>query len=565
MKNLKKYLFLLSVAGLSFFSFSCTESVEYSQADKVVGQEVFFPNTIPAQVDLDREKTSHTLHLMRGKTDGALSLNLNVEISGKEKLSVSSKIKFPSSVEFADGSATADIVINYNISDKDYDKFVDVEMSLTEDAEVTPFGKSAVSFKLGVPAPWEPVTKEGQESDGKPTMGTYTDDVMTCVFSGIEPESYSVEIQQNAADKTMFRLVEAYGEAYPYHEDLVASGFPYDNSKKQYLTFSVDENNNVVIEGETGFSIPDGSIGIATVKPGVYENGIITFPKDGVVITINGMSTTTYVGKNDVFKIAMPGVELADYSLDASFGGFYKGNDGSVSGVIAAINKVGDDVKTIGFAVEKGDYVLGKEKNDTVSLIEKIGDNVYSTSDAEYPKNYIVSFVPEKSDIYSLLTVTLDEDNIKSVSKVVFSVTAESWTPVFKVDYSTSYFETGEKGLVMCQSSLNKNRFKITGSKYYKDFVFESVTVNDEILLNPVSIVASDPSLVVKTSENGKLQSNKYVFKLDFYKGTQPDKEKSNEVFTITETINDSVESELTFDLKEVSAKKTLFPNKYIY
>lgn len=563
MKNLKKYLFLLSVSGLSLFCSSCTESVEYSEADKVKGQEVYFPNTIPAQVDLDREKTSHILQLMRGKTEGALKLNLNVEVSGKENLSSGSRITFPSSVEFADGSNTADIVIDYAISDKDYDKFIDVEMSLTEDAEVTPFGKSTISFKIGVPAPWGPVIKEGEESNGKPTMGTYMDDVMTCIFTGIEPEAYSVEIQQNAIDKTMFRIVEPYGKEYPYHEDLVSSGFPYDDSKKHYLTFSIKEPEKVVISGETGFTISnEGAIGIATFRDseGVYKNGILTFPTKGVAFTLDG-EVAGYANKNGAFKIAMPGIELADYSLDASFGGFHNANDGSVSGVIATVNKVGEDVKTIGFAIEKGNYVLGEEKDDTVALINNIADNKYSTGDIEYPKNYIIPFVPEESGIYSLLAVTLDEDNVKNVSKVVFNATAESWIPTFKVNYNSYYFKVSEQNLVMYQSSLNNNRFKISGSKCYKDFVFESINTQDGVYLIPVNMVASDPSVVV-TGELGVLQSNKYIFLLNFYVGEDLKMEESQEVFTITEAIDSSVKPVSTFRLEEVTLKKVSFANK---
>ena len=497
---------------------------------------------------------------MRGKTEGALKLNLNVDIEGEENLSSGSSITFPSSVEFADGSATADIVINYVVKDKDYDKFVDVEMSLTEDAEPTPYGQSIVSFKIGVPAPWEPV--DGAENA---TMATYMDDVMTAVFTGgIEPVAYKVEIQQNAANKSMYRLVNPYGKNYPYNESLVASGFPYDESKDYYLNFSIENPDKVVLEGETGFTIPsNGTLGVATLQggEGQYKDGIITFPEQGLAYTFNG-ELWSYVNKNGKLKISMPGIDLSDFSIESSFEGIHKGNDSSIAGVIASVNKIGADVKLIGFAVEKGDFVLVNEE-DTASLIKNIGENRYSTSEVEYPKSYIVPFTPKESGLYSLLTVVLDGDKIKNVSKILFKADAESWLPVYKVNYSTMIFQNDEKDLVVSQSSLNPDKFKITGSKYYKDFVFQTIEYEGNTMLIPLNIVSADPTIAFDINESlGQLMGNKYAFNLTYIKGNKENTSLS-ESFVIIEAINDSeaVES-VSFNIEKQTEKKLMFSNK---
>ena len=74
--NMLSTMFLL-VLPLAFSA--CGDDVEYSPADKPGNEQVYFPTTMPKQVNLKRDATSFEVELTRVNTQEALTVNLETE------------------------------------------------------------------------------------------------------------------------------------------------------------------------------------------------------------------------------------------------------------------------------------------------------------------------------------------------------------------------------------------------------------------------------------------------------------------------------------------------------
>ncbi len=120
----------------------------------------------------------------------------------------------------------------------------------------------------------------------------YTDDTFTRYY-GLEQVPYDVEIQECTTIPGLYRLVNPYGENFPYKDE-----FTYDDSVNHYLILNACDPDGVYFSKcDTGCSKDDGAIVIWSVADnemmygwtleemkeegecGTLVDGVITFPK----------------------------------------------------------------------------------------------------------------------------------------------------------------------------------------------------------------------------------------------------------------------------------------------
>lgn len=504
MKNIGKYIGVISTVVFSVLMFSCTEKVEYSQAEKLTGAQVYFSSLTPSQIDLDREATSYSIKLMRGNTDGNLTVELKVE-------SETDKLDIPTSVEFQDGENVANVNVTYSLDELGYDNYYKVKIALTDDTYTTPYGPSSLDLSLGIPAPWVTLGK-----------ATYQDDVLLSIF-GLETKPYKLDIQQNGVQKNQFRLVNPFGKDYPMFSAIEGQ---YDTSKNYYMEFSVSEDNKVIIkQGELGVSVEQGTIGIATLKEGsMTKDSIITFPVNGLAFTING-ELWNYVNTSGNFKLAFPSTELSDYTLGVSYAGKYTTPAGVTEGVIAELSKVGEDIDNVSLAVIEGN----DEVIDTTAVLKQAMEVSFNSDNL--PASFVIPFKDKTTGFYTIVAIAQAGDKVCSLATSVFKYNEdvkEVWIDKYKGTYNYAFLTDQEnnpaveENLIMSQNQENPSLWRISGSEAMDDFTFiynendNQIYVNESTLLGGTLYVTNsvdDEGLPIAGDKSG----DTYTFKVNYY------------------------------------------------
>ncbi|MCD8312798.1 MAG: hypothetical protein LUC24_01390 [Bacteroidales bacterium] len=162
----------------------------------------------------------------------------------------------------------------------------------------------------------------------------YTEDFMTTFWS-VENVTYEVEIQENTDTPGLFRLVNPYGEAYPYNDP-----GDWDDSQNWYIEINACDPDGVYIDlQDTGCDWGYGDIYVysmaanyldygyplSVVKAagycGTYADGVITFPTEQLLIYMPGYSSSIYYANtNGAFKVVMPSARTSSVHLTSAVG-----------------------------------------------------------------------------------------------------------------------------------------------------------------------------------------------------------------------------------------------------
>lgn len=184
-------IYIAFAALFSMVLASCSSDDEYTPAEQLKNAQVYFSNELASSINLSLDKTSIEIPVSRVKTDEALSVNVVATVEGSEYYTI------PTSVNFAQGENTANLVISYNPDEMEFEDYSTVTLKIAEDEYTTPYGISSYSFNIGLPAPWTPWTatkdawvKAGYSADEWPlsetaSTCTYT---YTQIFGGADTE-----------------------------------------------------------------------------------------------------------------------------------------------------------------------------------------------------------------------------------------------------------------------------------------------------------------------------------------------------------------------------------------
>lgn len=171
-------------------------------------------------------------------------------------------------------------------------------------------------------------------------MGQYTEGFVCSLFN-VQPVSYVVEVQESEDTPGLYRMVNPYGEAYPYNE-----AGDWDASKDYYLEINAQDPEGVYIETQKlGFDWGYGMFSassyaymlmanydLETIKGAGYcgklQDGVITFPTQGLLITMESEDGWYYANvaydENDQpipgsgsFKLVLPSAAKSSKSVKA--------------------------------------------------------------------------------------------------------------------------------------------------------------------------------------------------------------------------------------------------------
>lgn len=487
MRTVKNILGVLLTLAVMTIPYSCGDDVEYTPAEIPNSIEVYFPDSNSSTIDLLSEATSFEVAIARIKTDEAVTVPLTA--TGGDGI-----YTIPTSVAFAQGESQSKIVITYDPTVLEYDNYTDITLTIGDDTYTSFYGLSEYSFSVGIPAPWESLG-----------MATYIDDFVS-TFWGISQESYEVEIQENALTPGLFRLINPYSpEVYPF--GLNGTG-TYDYSQDHHLEIDARDPEGVYIrQQDTGLDWNYGNFIVWSMASyemerngktleevkaqgycGTYANGVITFPSSTLLCAMADYYSGGFfsANENNWFKVVMPGVVLSDYSISVAYAGKYMDTNDQIVGVVAQINAVGEDVKSVRLAVVEGndvDAAVEEIKNGSVNYVE-VTPQVGSV---------LIPFDNEPVEgRYTIVAITYADNMAQEVSSAEFKYTppiSETWTARCVGDYVyTLFFNGTDHELTLYQSDSDPTRWKIENWGMGVDFIFTYDQVTGEIMVEDQEI-----------------------------------------------------------------------------
>ena len=369
-----KKINLIFGALVCLFAFSaCTEEVEYTPATPDKG--VYFPSTLPAQVNLTLEGTSFDVQIVRTDSVGEQTVALQSVTSDTTGI-----FTFPESVTFADGAQTANITIAYDAEKLGYN-FVDITLSV-DPAVASAYGGNAYAFSAGIPEPWKSLGK-----------ATFSDAFFFY-------DTYQVEVQQNELNPAQFRLVKPFHEALKVDDDGYWGG-PWENTD-EYLYFSILQKNstfagvNITKDGlvyfepfNTGWNNPSYNAEVQLLHPAHFSslatedswthNAVQSYQSNGLPAVVqlapmyymDGVGGWNHTQEDGYVTIVFPGVVIKDYSVAVEYAGrFTDPKDNAFADLNVSMGADVASVKVGMVATEDINAVLAGILNGSIESVE---------------------------------------------------------------------------------------------------------------------------------------------------------------------------------------------------
>ena len=325
---MKKYYSILLMALVTMVGLaSCSDSdgADYTPASIPSGAQVFFPTSNPTSYTLSMADGVQTIDIpiARGTTGEAVTVDLQLTIAQNAGI-----FSIPSQISFAAGESETIIPLSYNAEALGYDNPDTLSIAIVDENFTTPYGASATQIVVRIPSPWT-------------TLGyaTITDDIVGPMF-GLNPVTWKVEIQENDLTPGYYRLINPYNTLdYPNNEE------GDDISEEtHYMYIHAEDPEGVYIPGfNTGLSWGDdygefyfvsfggyyierGGYSVADIKAGGYagqlQDGVISFPVQGMLLNMPNYSTGLYYANNSgMFTIVLPGYAIKDHSFGVTYTG----------------------------------------------------------------------------------------------------------------------------------------------------------------------------------------------------------------------------------------------------
>lgn len=481
--------FLLAGSMLASVTSCKEEEAEYTPAEVLAGQQVYFSNTTETTVNLPSDQNSVSVPLYRVNTKDAVTVNIASTTTNED-------IKVAKTADFAAQSDKSEVVISYDPEKIEAGKYETITVSISDKDYSTPYGITTLTLLVGQPEPWI-LLGTGQYCD------TFIDDYM-----------WDCEIYQHQTDPNRYRIMKPYGSMWNYYGESAMFAASSD-----YMDITVLENgetfSDVLVEGDGQVYFTPTNTGefvdsysdyiwayhVAHFKAAsteLYQNcSIVAYQEDGSIGEINLSpyhfmpnygAGWNHTGSPYIY-IYFPGYEPSDYSLTVSYAGrMYDAEENLYA--LANLEEMGENVAEVKFVVVPGkdnvqggfDIILGENPDDAVVSGKATGKyELPMPADAESGK-------------YTIVAVSFDEDGeAQDYDYDTFSYTAagavtETWTPAFVGTYTYSLFFIGEddapvddEGLVLYQSDINPNRYKIEHWGYDVDFIFNMDPATGEL------------------------------------------------------------------------------------
>ncbi len=350
MKSIKfLYFALLALVGFAFAACTTDEAADYE-----TGSQIYFSTEFDTDHLVKDGDEYIVVPLRRIDSSTAVTVSiLSYDPSGIFAESI------PSEVKFYKGEDKVDLMIRVPKAMKTGVKY-SISLLINDEENTTAYGNIELNFTVRL-WPWERIVT----ADGK-NKGKYRDDVVCAMFYG---ETVNVEtdivIYEHNKTKGLYLVEDMFNDVLSLFfgvptSDLSMYGVGY------YTTtdIQIDATNpeKVFIEtqpmgyylpgfGDTYISSPYNGDGTEPSMTGTLENGVITFPVNGLVIA-NSEGYGAYVNNSGAFRIVLPGYDVLDMALSAKFNDMTVDIDGNAMANIDFT--YGADVSSIKYTFVEG-------------------------------------------------------------------------------------------------------------------------------------------------------------------------------------------------------------------
>lgn len=397
---------ILFLSSLTLVLAACQEEkVEPGEKDLDGCYGVYFPAQDKAvKLVLDpADPTSTKITVMRKNSEGEITVPVTVADTSK-------LFKF-APITFKDGQAETTIDVTFD--GIGIGNTYLASLTIEDPAYASKYNSNPISIDVKV-------LREKWNNLG---VGTW---VEHGVFNFDAPEN--VIIHQNDLDKTKYRIYMRYpdpekeGEEYALYSPksdeylslrLLKSGEVLKSTKAE---FKVDKDGLVLFDiFDTGIPYDTGAPNILFVHPFNfsdpvnlwYYNKVISYQDDGVTPAgiqlapnyyISGVGAIDRSQEDGIITIVFPGAVLTDYTINVSVGE-------TVDGEIPVKFALGADVATAKYAVYEGELSKAAAERHANAIVK--GDEESKV----VPETGAVSLTLDKSGVYSLVAVSLDDKN----------------------------------------------------------------------------------------------------------------------------------------------------------
>lgn len=407
MNKIFRYAKIAIAALVTVAMGACTSDYEYDTPEALKGAQVYFSNTLPSKIEVNKESGNFDVTLSRQNTEGELTVPLMFTADEGNIYTV------PSTVTFADGEATANIHVTFNPDELVYGNYVGGTISFDADNFSTPYGATSYKFTAGASAYVDVAGGKGKFRDG----------LISAAYR-IEVLEYDVQIQQDAHTPGIYRVVAPYGQK------------GWSGANPWYTAFDENENNTdmiidatdpdyVYIKGtfNTGVTLNSGDGVVSAIsyvqfllnngnaldlikakKPelfGTFKDGVFNFPAKSILMYF-GADGPYYGNTDGMLRVAMPGIVLKDYSVGVDYLGRMTDTNDKDNAVFNLT--FGADVTTV-------KYALVKEGTDLDATASGIIDGSIEATEIAEAGRVEVPF--EESGNYYLVTVSYENGEAK--------------------------------------------------------------------------------------------------------------------------------------------------------
>ncbi len=395
--KLNKLFAYIAASALLFGSAACSDDDTYSAGPKVEGAQAYFPDEMASKLFSVNEEKSISIPVNRVETEEALTLNVLSDAGDAQDL-----FTIPESVTFAAGQNTTDLVISFDTLEEGNE--YPVQLLLNDPDNTTPYGNSQISITIAL-WPWE-----------KLGTGKFRDDWIAPMF-GCPNVEIDVTVHKHKSREGVYMIEEMFG--WPYMtaifedtQEELSEQFAYTPAN---ITIDCSNPNNVIIPQQRSGIVENingyGAFIIFTnpdKQGGTLADGIITFPKNAVLMGFGGTGKAYYTNNNGLFRIVLPGYEAVDYSLKAVYAGMQVGADNKTVKPVFDFT-YGADVTGIGYTFVSGDVTATPDAY-VAGIVDGTDENAAEVADFEVGAGKVSITADLEPGIYTLVAVAKDKN-----------------------------------------------------------------------------------------------------------------------------------------------------------
>lgn len=319
MKTLKNLLYLFVAASL-FAGCSDDDTITVGAEDDPNCYDVYFPSQENiADLELDPSEAPEATFIVRRNRDTD-AITVPVTITGSEE-----GLFTATAIEFDEGQTETEFTVSFDGAE--VGTTYTCEVNIDNPLYASLYTERATGFQFSVTrVKWVLVTGPNGETKGK-----WRDDLFSSLFNvpGTKYAEKEVEIYERADMPGYYRILDIYDTAYI----TALFGGNYGGFTSTYTILNATNPEMIYLpEQWTGrFVGGDGVLGFASNVPqngfrngsdyGKNENGVFTFPVNGVLVNFDSDPEGFYYGNSGgMLRIMLPGAKSYDYALTLTAG-----------------------------------------------------------------------------------------------------------------------------------------------------------------------------------------------------------------------------------------------------